>query len=103
MKIPYNTIRFGQKSYIDKAAESKRTDAGTKSSAGTKVATDTVSISDTSKEMQQAAPLSSPAPSVDARVEKVEALKKAVSEGTYVIDPEKVAEAILTGVFDEPA
>lgn len=100
MKIPNSNIRFGQKAYIDKATESKRTDAGNKSSAGSKIATDTVSLSDTSKEMQQAAPLASSPPSVDARAEKIEELKRAVSEGTYVVDPEKVAGAILSDAFE---
>ncbi len=103
MKIPNSTIRLGQKAYIDKAAESKRTGSAGKSPAGSKAATDTVSISDTSKEIRQTASLPSAPPASGARVEKIASLKRAVSEGTYVVDPDKVAEAIISEVFDGPA
>jgi flagellar biosynthesis anti-sigma factor FlgM len=103
MKIPGSTIRLGQKAYIDKASEGKRAGSAGKAPSGGKVATDTVSISDTSKEIRQTASLPSASPASQARVERIASLKRAISEGTYKVDPDKVADAIISEVLDGPA
>ena len=95
VKITQN-ITLGQQAYQKKAAESRRVE--NRPGVEKTPPRDTVSISETSKEILQAgnAPLNATA---NERAGRVEELRKAVSEGRYTVDPEKVAEKIISDVF----
>jgi len=60
---------------------------------------DRVSLSDASKEMQTAK--DAVAATSDIRQEKVDAIKQDVENGTYEIDPGKIAEKMLGSMVNE--
>lgn len=77
------TKQAGEKSGKDRAGEVR--DARGNSA--------NVEISDTARLMRKATDVVNGAP--DVRAEKVAALKKAIQEGTYRVDAEKVAEKVI--------
>jgi negative regulator of flagellin synthesis FlgM len=62
---------------------------------------DRVSLSNASKDMQTAEDAVTAA--ADVRQEKVDAIKLAVENGTYEVDPGKIAEKMIGSVVNEPA
>ncbi|NVM22092.1 MAG: flagellar biosynthesis anti-sigma factor FlgM [Desulfobacterales bacterium] len=58
-----------------------------------------VSLSQTSKEVQQAKEVIQSEP--DVRTEKIEAIKDEIEQGTFEIDYDKTAENMLKTFFDE--
>ncbi len=60
---------------------------------------DTVSISGTSRDFQVAKEAAMSAP--DNRQEKVEELKKAINDGTYKVDADKIAEKMIGSIVQE--
>lgn len=97
VKITQN-ITLGQQTYLKKTAENRRVDSRP---VGQKAPPqDTVSISETSKEIQQAGTAPPPSSSGN-RSGRIEELRQAVVEGRYTVNPEKVAEGILNEAFGE--
>lgn len=60
---------------------------------------DRVSLSDASRELQTAKDSVAAAP--DIREEKVAAVKQAVENGTYEIDPGKIADKMIGSIINE--
>jgi len=60
---------------------------------------DRVSLSDASKELQAAKDAVAATP--DIRQQKVDAIKQAVENGSYELDPAKIAEKMLGSIIDE--
>ena len=80
--------RVGGSADEAKAAEQKpATDTGQSSAA------DTVSLSDNAKQLGQIESKVSSSPVVDTQ--RVEAVKQAISEGSFEIDPAKIADKLM--------
>ena len=97
MKVTNATGNYEQQSYVKETVENKKPEAQenqqqTERLAETKKG-DTVSLSSASKELQLAKQAVASAP--EERSERVEELRQAVSEGTYEIDAEKIADKII--------
>jgi negative regulator of flagellin synthesis FlgM len=95
MKITNSQDKLNQIVHIHEASNLKQTDASevqdAKFSAGNQ--SDKVSISSGTKDLQIA--LDATNTIDDIRFDVVEPIKRAVENGTYKIDPEKIAEKIL--------
>ena len=96
VKITQN-ITLGQQAYLKKTAEGRRT--ATRPAGQTPPPRDTVSISETSREIRQAAetPSTETAGNRSARIEE---LRQAIADGRYTVDPDKVAEGIIRQAFE---
>ena len=97
MKINTTTGTYEQQVYVKETADNKKAELqdsqpverGAESSKGG----DTVSLSTTSKELQMAKSAATSAP--EEKSSRVEEIKQSISQGTYEIKPEKIAEKIL--------
>ena len=61
--------------------------------SGKSSATDTVSLSDHAVQLGKLEQSASPAPVVDTQ--RVEQLRQAISNGSYEVDPEKIADKVM--------
>lgn len=77
-------------------APSRQKNAASTSSSPAKTGLDSVSLSGTSSQMQALETSINQSSGFDAA--KVEAIKKAISEGSYSINPEKIADSLLASV-----
>lgn len=99
MKITNTTGNYDNQAYVKEMTDNKRTEPREAQAPEKKMETpkgDTVSLSAASRDLQIAKAAAQSYP--DIRTEKVDALKTAILEGSYVIDPEKIAEK-MTGTI----
>ncbi len=97
VKITQN-ITLGQQAYLKKTTANRRVE--NRPAGQTPPPQDTVSISETSKEIQQAG-TAPPLSTSGDRSGRIEELRQAVSEGRYAVNPEKVAEGIINEALGE--
>lgn len=82
-----------------KISQVYQTSAATKVTKKEKISgKDTFEVSTMGKDLQVAKQAVSNAP--DIREDKVEAIKKAMASGTYMVDADKVADKIISKMFD---
>lgn len=95
MKITHspNSPLLDKTGHVDKAAPTKSEHKAGVSEGHAAKGSASVEISENAKLMKRAAEVAHGAP--DVRAEKVGALKKAVREGKYQVDSEKVADRLV--------
>jgi negative regulator of flagellin synthesis FlgM len=96
MKITNKPGNYDNQAYVKEVTDNKRLESREAQSPEKKTETtrgDTVSLSAASRDLQIAKTAASASPEV--RTEQVEAIKTAILEGRYQIDPEKIAEKMV--------
>lgn len=99
MKIANTTGNYDNQAYIKEMTDTKRPEPRETQTPEKKTETvkgDTVSLSAASRDLQIAKAATESY--TEIRMEKVEALKAAILEGSYEINPEKIAEK-MTGTI----
>jgi negative regulator of flagellin synthesis FlgM len=97
MKIDPNNHSIPIEAYVNNVQDKQTTAPPKDKAANQGVKTDTVDISDTAKRVSAAREELDRIP--DVREEKVAELKKQVENGSYRVDPEKIAEKMLKDGF----
>jgi negative regulator of flagellin synthesis FlgM len=97
MKINPNDHSIPIEAYVNNVQDKKNTAPPKDKAASHGVKTDTVDISDTAKRVSAARGELDRIP--DVREEKVAELKKQIENGSYKVDPEKIAEKMLKDGF----
>jgi negative regulator of flagellin synthesis FlgM len=100
MEIPGNDFRIKGKTVQDRIKVGNKTDTskslgGTSSTGGT----ENIAISSKAKDIQQATEAVNAAP--DIRIEKVDRIKEQITNGSYSVSSEKLAEKILENIITE--
>ena len=97
MKVTNATGNYEQQSYVKETTENKKPEVQESQQQNERAAEvrkgDTVSLSSASKELQLAKQAAASAP--EEKSDRVEELKQAITEGTYEVDAEKIAEKII--------
>lgn len=104
MEIPSNEFRkIGQQKVASKPSAKKGGSTPPVSSQSGKQspATERINVSAKAKDIQRAQEVVKSAP--DIRVEKVEKIKKAIAEGRFKVDSDKLAGKILEDIIKESA
>jgi negative regulator of flagellin synthesis FlgM len=97
MKINPNNHSIPIEAYVNNVQDKKTTALPRDKAAHPGAKTDTVDISDTAKRVSADREEMDRIP--DVREEKVAELKKQVENGSYQVDPEKIAEKMLKDGF----
>lgn len=97
MKINPNDHSIPIEAYVNNIQDKKTNAAPKDRAAHTGAKADTVDISDTAKRVNAAREELDRIP--DVREEKVAQLKKQIENGSYKVDPEKIAEKMLKDGF----
>ena len=100
MEIPGNNFRTKGKTIQDRVnvggkAASTKSQGGTSSTGGT----EQIAISSKAKDIQKATEAVNTAP--DIRIEKVDRIKEQITNGTYSVSSEQLAEKILENIITE--
>ena len=100
MEIPGNNYRAKVKTIQDRIKVGDKTDTS-KSVGGTSStgSTEHIAISSKAKDIQKATEAVNAAP--DIRIEKVDRIKEEISNGTYSVSSEQLAEKILENIITE--
>jgi negative regulator of flagellin synthesis FlgM len=100
MEIPGNNYRVKGKTIQDRINVGDKT-ASTKSQSGTSstVAAEHIAISSKAKDIQKATEAANAAP--DIRIEKVDRIKEQITNGSYSVSSEQLAEKILENIIKE--
>ena len=100
MEIPGNDFRIKGKTVQDRIKVGDKTNTskslGRTSSTG---GTEHIAISSKAKDIQQATEAVNSAP--DIRIEKVDRIKEQITNGTYSVSSEQLAEKILENIITE--
>ncbi len=100
MKIVDGTTHYKKQTYINESSKKDREGAGkTDSTQPDHLKEDTVSLSEGSRDIHIARKAVNDAP--DVRSDKVAKLKQQISEGKYVIDPDKIAGKMISSAIDQ--
>ncbi|MBU0991141.1 MAG: flagellar biosynthesis anti-sigma factor FlgM [Proteobacteria bacterium] len=102
MKITNTTGKYDNQVYVKEMTENKRLDQRETQAAEKKQETakgDTVSLSTASKDLQTAKAAAESAPEI--RAEKVEELRTAIKEGTYEVNPDKIADKMVGSIISD--
>jgi negative regulator of flagellin synthesis FlgM len=100
MEIPGNDFRIKGKTIQDRIKTGDKT-TNTKSQGGTSStgATEQIAISPKAKDIQKATEAVNAAP--DIRIEKVDQIREQISNGSYSVSSEQLAEKILENLITE--
>ena len=100
MEIPGNDLRVKGKTIQDRIKVGDKTDTsnssgGTSSTSGA----EHIAISSKAKDIQKATEAVNAAP--DIRIEKVDRIKEQITNGSYIVSSEQLAEKILENIITE--
>ena len=100
MEIPSNELRIKGKTIQDRLQVGDKIDS-TKSPSGTSATggAEHIAISSKAKDIQKATEAVNAAP--DIRIEKVDRIKEQITNGSYNVSSEKLAEKILENIISE--
>jgi negative regulator of flagellin synthesis FlgM len=100
MEIPGNDLRVKGKTIQDRIKVGDKTQTS-KSLGGTSATggTEHIAISSKAKDIQKATEAVNAAP--DIRIEKVDRIKEQITNGSYIVSSEKLAEKILENIITE--
>ena len=100
MEIPGNDFRIKGKTIQGRIKVGDKT-ASTKSQGGTSSTsgTEQIAISSKAKDIQKATEAVNAAP--DIRIEKVDRIKEQITNGSYIVSSEQLAEKILENIITE--
>ena len=96
MKITETNVNFGRQAYVREADNSGQAQELTKNrqaDAKTNIPEDKVSLSVNAKDVKIARDAVAAAP--DVRQDKIQEIKPSVDNGTYQVQPEKIAEKMV--------
>jgi negative regulator of flagellin synthesis FlgM len=100
MEIPGNDLRVKGKTIQDRIKVGDKTNTG-KSLGGTSATggAEHIAISSKAKDIQKATEAVNAAP--DIRIEKVDRIKEQITNGSYIVSSEQLAEKILENIITE--
>ncbi len=104
MEIPGNELRIKNRAVQDRGKvgnnpPAKSTDSGVESSSKGSGSSEQIVLSSKAKDIQKASETAKSAP--DIRTEKVNRIKKEISEGRFRVDSKDLAESILKNIITE--